>query len=491
MKTLLFLVGLCLLPLVLAAPIIETGGTITLNNNENNTLTVTFNAPGGDGGGGGGGGGGATEGDNPCLETPPSTSHIYDLLETGKDYTLSATGSGFLIRKVTFTAEKDREEGATFTLTHVLHIACEAVPSIGTGLIALGYERIDYVGVSPDELSNVRIEFQLAADDLGGTAPDEVRLLRYHLSNWEPVPTSLVARGAKTISYRAESPGLSTFAIAVPAPASTPGGDQEPGPVAAGDTVTGDVAAGAGEGEPAPSDAGQDTAPDTSTTPRVVQTIPWAGFIIVLIVGGVLGGYYVVSNRRRVSEVNEAAVETPPEEHEAMMGIAEIPDDALAAPDPVAKLRRYVDKELRQGYPRDAIASQLRGSGWPETTIAAVLDEFGPEYLRARGMHPHDDYEKAQAFITEKLELGYDIAAIRESLVKVGWDATLLDTLIRDLQSERASETALYSEEALDKLRAFIKAELASGHTREQVKQSLLAAGWQEKALDEELQRVN
>jgi len=488
MKPVLFLLGLCLVPLVLAAPIIETGGTITLTSNENTTISVTFMTPNGNDGGGGGGGGGAGDtGDNPCFETPPSTSHIYDLLEQGKEYTLAATSNEFLIKKVTFTVQQDFADGATFTLTHVLHIACETVPTLGTDLIALGYERVDHVGISTEDLSEVTIEFQIDKDAIGDATPDQVKLFRYHLSNWESVPTRLVSQGTKTLSYLADSPGLSMFAIVVPAPSSA-SGDEETSqqPTTSGDSVTGDVTTGPGDEESTPSSSEQDSTTGERTTPRIVQTIPWFGLIIVLIVGGVLGGYYVVNNRRRVTKVNEAAADSPTEEHEPIIGIAEIPDEAL---DPVEQLRRYVDKELRQGYRRDAIAAQLRGSGWPENIITTVLDEFGREYLAERGMHPHDDYEKAQAFIREKLELGYDLTAIRKSLVKVGWDATLLDSLMNDLQSERASETALYSEEALDKLRAFIKAELDSGHTRERVKASLLAAGWQERAVNEELQR--
>jgi SOS response regulatory protein OraA/RecX len=105
-------------------------------------------------------------------------------------------------------------------------------------------------------------------------------------------------------------------------------------------------------------------------------------------------------------------------------------------------------------------------------------------------MHPpHDDYEKLNTFLKEKLSLGYGVDAIKGSLVKVGWDEALVSSLLRDQQQERADATAAYSAEAIASIRAFIAEELQHGHSKEQIRAALLKTGWQAKIVDEELAR--
>lgn len=154
----------------------------------------------------------------------------------------------------------------------------------------------------------------------------------------------------------------------------------------------------------------------------------------------------------------------------------------------MAQLKDYVDTELRQGLSRDAIASQLRSVGWPENVIASVLDEFRRPYLERHNVgSPHEDYGRVLAFLEKKLSLGYDAGVLEENLVRTGWDAALIGTLLKEALNEGAAATTVYSVEALAALRSFAEKELRGGFSKQQVRAALLKAGWQAKVVDDEL----
>ncbi len=477
---------LCALP---ALAVVNTTGTITLENSNGEvtagidpgtTISVTFTEQSTSSSSGGGGGGGAIGESDPCLAAIPTTSHAYDRVVAGRSYHLSSPNNQFLFKNVRFTVTADHEN-VIFTLSHIENIVCESVPELSSEFQALGYERLDYVGILPGEITNVTITFQLPTSLLGDADPSSVTLYRYHAGNWNALPTALTDR--QSLLYTATSPGLSVFAVAVPVLESQAGSSNPSNPSAnsSSSVVTGEVTRDDRyDREFYPID-------ELSDEKGLFHNFPLTSLLIVLILGGILGGYYVVSNQRKVAAVNAAAA-IQEEERRPLIGVPEIPDEALQ--DPVEQLRAYVDKELRRGFSRPLIAAQLRKSGWPENIITDVLDRFGQAYLASHGVEaPHDDYEKLQSFIAAHLAQGYSVQALTQSLVAAGWDATLVASLVKDLQQERAAATTQYSAEALAKLRAFIKEELAAGHPREAVKASLLAAGWQERVVEEELSR--
>ena len=489
--------------IVTAAPIVQDTGNISVSTGQGSDLSVTFTGGSyGLGGGGGGGGGGGDSGNSTCLVQGATMSHIYDQLDPNGTYVIKTT-TDFFITNLTFRVTEEIPDGATFTVTRVTNLACEQTPPIASTFISLGYERVDYNGLAPSQIMpNVTINLTVPVMNITGAnaTPSAVMLLRYDGQNWAQLPLTLVTTDSLAAYYSARSPGLSVFAVAVPAPTPPPvpstgtpsanaTGNGAGGPVTGGATVTtqaggGGVGGQGGGGLVGGGAAGQGA---IAVTPGRKSSLPLLSVIIVLVLGGALGLYYYLDNRQKVATVN-ANVEArqPGKPVEALFGFASIGNDAFQ--DPVEELKVYVDKELRQGYHREQIASQLRMAGWPETVVVRVLDELTPRYLASRGMHePHQDYGRVQAFLEEKLAHGYDVTVIKAGLVKVGWDAALIDSLLRDLQQDRAAATAAYSAEALAKLRAFVMAELQSGHSKARVREALLGAGWQARAVDAEL----
>ncbi|MBR9693273.1 PGF-pre-PGF domain-containing protein [Candidatus Woesearchaeota archaeon] len=461
MRRLLLLLLLVTLPLVLAAPIdsrLEQTGTVTVTSADPNGISVTFYGGDTGGGGGGGGGGGSGGGANSCFISNPSTSHIFDILMPGETYTLKSFSNQFMFKKVTFKVLTNHT-GVTFKLSHVLTIACETVPAVGTDLDSVGYERIDYIGIDPDQITDVTINFTITDDTLQGVNAQDVKLYRYHNSNWEAAPTSYLGKVDGEHRFLATPPGMSMFSIAVPAPdVVVPQPTTQPP-----NEITGDVTA-PPEEEPDSVNTGSSTF--TSKTKRFKTS--WFSLIVVLIIGGALGGYYAYDYRRKIQEVNEAAAKGEVE-HTPMIGIAEIDEEALK--DPIDQVHDYVDKELRHGHTREEIAAHLEKSGWPKDVIEQVIDDFRPQYLAKRGMLPHDDYEHVLVFLKEKLDKGYSDRVIKQSLVSAGWDEGLITALLGDLTGRNA------------KLVAYIETQREAKKSDEEIKQVLVNAGWGAEAI--------
>ncbi|WP_423747384.1 Ig-like domain-containing protein (plasmid) [Haladaptatus sp. SPP-AMP-3] len=88
---------------------------------------------------------------------------------------------------------------------------------------AFGYLRIDH-SVPDEDISGVTLEFFVSRDRFTelGVAPDDVALYRYHDGAWTELPTRLVRNEDGGYVFRADSPGLSTFAIASPPASDAP-----------------------------------------------------------------------------------------------------------------------------------------------------------------------------------------------------------------------------------------------------------------------------
>jgi hypothetical protein len=108
-------------------------------------------------------------------------------------------------------------------------------------------------------------------------------------------------------------------------------------------------------------------------------------------------------------------------------------------------LRSYVAKELRQGFDREHIATRLRGIGWSESTIVAVLDELAPRRPvggRSAAVADVDAaLEKLRAFIARELARGHTKAQIRAVLLKAGWQAKIVDRELSVSQPSVGSES--------------------------------------------------
>lgn len=430
---------LLLLPFLLAAtPIIETTGSIDFSGaTTGESITITFESTGSSGGANDGGGGGGEGGEpDPCLQPPIKTSHSYDLLQSGSWYTLKGPNNQFWIKQLRFQVNQTKEGGVTFLLTHIRNIVCETIPPVPGDRAALAYERVDYVGVSGKEIKpGVQINFSVQRSHLDDNevVAGEVELWRYDGVNWEALPTRLVQELSSIVHYAATSPGLSHFAITVPAP---PEGETYTTPENEENRITGGATrvGGDGEGRPPAEEEGEESPPAERRRDSGGGFPLWS-LLVVLLIGGALLGYYLYDKKKEEKAVDQQVATGKEQKEEPTMGFAEIGEEALGgAKDQVEELHDYVDKELRMGFHREEIAAQLRKVGWQEEIITKVLDDFRPGYLAKRGMHsPHNNKARLRAFLQEKVALGYDKGIITRSLVKAGWDEALIKKELEQL----------------------------------------------------------
>ncbi len=495
---LLLLLGLLLPP---ALAFVNTTGPLSLAANDGSAISVTFSNPSTTpAGGGGGGGGGGLPGDGSFPALSSTMSHYFDKLLENQSYTVNvpSSSSAILLRRLTFSVTHE-EDGVTVQVTHLDNLSGLSTPSPDAPYAVLGYERVDHPGLGLSEIApSVDVEFGVPLDALqqAGIAVRDVRLLRYSGTRWVELPTAVVSQESDgSALFRANSPGLSLFAVA---------GTQQAALSASSPSESGSSAVtGAATASEPPATGARSAGPAhpaPSYVPNPGSRIPLASLAIVLFLGAVIGTYYYLS--RVPAKLGGTADPSRPvgtaafsdDEFDRVLGEAIEPAAGPAgrqsapAADPVAQLKDYVDTELRQGLSRDAIASQLRSVGWPENVIASVLDEFRRPYLERHNVgSPHEDYGRVLAFLEKKLSLGYDAGVLEENLVRTGWDAALIGTLLKEALNEGAAATTVYSVEALAALRSFAEKELRGGFSKQQVRAALLKAGWQAKVVDDEL----
>jgi len=480
MRPLLIVIAALLLATsVIAPPILEETGTISMTTGQGDEISVTFTENTSDGGTDtGGGGGGAPSGYN---ISAASASIAFDRLEPGTTYTLTTKSGAIYLKKVQFTVLTTRT-GVTFTLQHLTNISegVNLVP-LPNGLKLLSLERLTYMNIiSSDIGSPVIVEFTVPSSLLttNGATSGNVIVYRYEPSGWRALPTTATA-GASGIVFRAESPGMSYFALAAsgaasPAPPAPPPETPPQTPPITGE-VTNDQGTAAGTDDTtAPTETEEAGVATESAETGSTNYVPLFGIVVVIILGAAIAFYYLGERKQ------------PPKQE--LQGVAEINENAFKTPDPIDQLRSYVEGELNGGRTRDEVIAELRVAGWPDNLIQPAIDQFSQQQLAHHDVaEPHTDYEKVNSFITQKLGEGYDIATIKSNLVRSGWNAALVESLLQDRHLEKAQQTAVYSEEALTKLRAFISSELKRGYPKERIKAALVGAGWQERVIDQEL----
>ncbi len=484
---------------VIAVPLHEETGSITLTNDHgritadaspSNTITVNFRNPGviGDGGDGGGGdgGGGADEVTDLCAQPVPSTTHQFDRLEPGKEYVVRTHTAQFLLRELRFQVLENRSD-VLFRISHVVNLECETLPPVPSELVALGYDRLDHLGLGRNEATAITLLFEIPPAllaRLNGSA-EQVRFWRFDGQNWQPL--SATRNGTR---YLASSPGLSYFAATIPSP-ERPAGAQGPSREEQFETITGQVTSGqAGREAAGTATATDGGGPDGdgleggNAPAKPWKRIPIYSLLVLILIGGMIVVYYALQEK----EAGKDPVHHDPAK--PVLGFVTIDDEAFE--DPVERLRAYIDAELRHGHSRDAIERKLLKSGWPSGVIGHVLDSFTPVYLAQCGMHPpHDDEERLARFVTEKVGHGYSAETIRTSLLNAGWEPIVVDAALPKevtlREAASSSSTPRYTAESLARLRFFIAAERRKGLSDDAIAERLRGAGWRDDALDEAL----
>ena len=222
----------------------ETGGSSQVNFGDASTPTPTPE-PGDDGdddaggGGGGGGGGGAApapeqdvEGDavadssfdgrtlSTQVETASAGSSVTSSLDDNTvDENLQNTGASLNSLRTTFANDVSN---ANFDTTYSATNPSEDVPDLSSQTNAgdhdpgdgVAYVNVD-TDVAEDDIDSVTFEFSVSRDRLSeaGLEPGEVSLYRYNGGEYTELDASIDSEGDDRVTYTAETPGLSVFAI--------------------------------------------------------------------------------------------------------------------------------------------------------------------------------------------------------------------------------------------------------------------------------------
>jgi len=176
-------------------------------------ITVTISSGSGDGGttsGGGGGGSGSGSGtSDPDAGT--SQSRLWDKITAGSTATFNITKSGIPFTYVSFKVTEEAND-VELTVTK-LSSRPSSVPAY-SGTVH-SYVSITKSGLKDTAVSYAVIEFKIERKWFtanNGLAKNIV-LVRYDRNEWNELPLNITDMDANTYFFRAESPGLSTFAI--------------------------------------------------------------------------------------------------------------------------------------------------------------------------------------------------------------------------------------------------------------------------------------
>ncbi len=299
--------------------------------NCNSTGTFSFTtaaaSSGGSSSGGGGGGGG---GGSAAPSAPSNVQTQITYFSAGETKDIEPTISGFEVSKISVTSSV--AGSASFTFEKLL-----AKPS-GTPAITRSVDSFFSIGKSlPDaSIRNVDIFFSVNKSWLVANGLDaaSVRLERF-TTLWTPLPTFIVNESGSRMRFRAQSPGLSYFAItaqpkqSVPPPAAVA---PPPAPVgAAVAEIKDDVAA----------------PPPPAAAPRRNSPIIKVGIVALLIVGA--AGALLAARRR-------APVHIAPSSNQR-----------------IERVEAYASKRLAMGHSQKEIKEALVIVGWPEPMVNKVL----------------------------------------------------------------------------------------------------------------------
>ncbi|PHQ39150.1 hypothetical protein DJ69_07705 [Halorubrum persicum] len=198
---------------------------------------------GGDGGtgGGGGGGGGAGDGGDTTTPSPEPVTNVEGNAQAetsvnGQTVTVSITGAaagdsvetafdqgtvdrnlaetGAALNGLTkrFAASSDFSADITYSRDNPSADAPDLEESIGAN--TFGHAQVDH-DAPDDALEGATFRFSVRQDRLDdtGITAEDVSLYRYNDGEWEEYEASVDEEGDNRVTFTADSPGLSTFAI--------------------------------------------------------------------------------------------------------------------------------------------------------------------------------------------------------------------------------------------------------------------------------------
>jgi len=166
------------------------------------------NGNGGSGGGGGGGGSGGGGGTLTSSSAGTEKTHFYTAISSNDEIKINVNRDAIAFTKTEFTVNKDLES-VTITIRSVNE-------DIASNTIGNAYQYIEIktVGISDNDIRNVRIEFKVNNSwFIDNNFDAETAALNRYSDGWKKLSTKKLRESSTKVSYEATSPGFSLFAI--------------------------------------------------------------------------------------------------------------------------------------------------------------------------------------------------------------------------------------------------------------------------------------
>jgi len=259
----------------------------------NVSLTATPDSPSGGGSSGGGSSGGGSSTADPNAGT--SQSRAWDKLTAGTEATFKVTKTGIPITSITFKVTEDVED-IELTVTRLTRKPSSVATDYGGKIY--NYITIKKSNLKDTSVASATIAFKVERKWLGANNAKaaEVLLLRYNRKKWDELPVKITDNDDVHFFYEAESPGFSTFVIALRevVTAETTGADdaqdQEANATAAANET----------------DASGDSA-DSDVSKGKVLLYTAIIIIIVALIAGIMGFIYYRKSKSGIGEEEESS----------------------------------------------------------------------------------------------------------------------------------------------------------------------------------------
>ena len=159
--------------------------------------------------GGGGGGGGGSGGGGGAVSTSPQKSQYYQSISQGQVTDMNINKEIISFSKVSFTVNKNLEKVTITVKTLTKNSTPYTIPKNAYQYIEIKLDKI-----SDKDINNAEIEFNINKSWLNKNKFDKntVVLNRYN-NGWGRLSTKKTKENKNNITYKAESPGFSVFAI--------------------------------------------------------------------------------------------------------------------------------------------------------------------------------------------------------------------------------------------------------------------------------------
>jgi len=350
------------------------------------------------GGGGGGGGGGPTTGTVSGVTVRLS----YIDLKKDEETAVEIDNDDIPVSEIKLQLRTDANGTSRIAVSKV-NAKPSAVPEARTRTYS--WLEIETTNI-PVEKATITFYVEIKWIQDQNATPEEIRLLRYHDDEWQPLPTKVVSPGTR-VKFEAVTEGFSTFAIALEEPVV-----EENASVEVSNTT---IAANNSNVTIAKKAAPTNQTYVNPFADKKTSSFPWSAIIVAIILIGALAGGAVGFKKYKGSKIEEP-------EKVAMPATEEIKTE-----EPVLKELPKEDIHPSVNHMINRILDEAKKIGYDEKEIRKKLEMISEEDLD-KGFNA---IRKIHDYVKENTEKGIDVFKIESALLAQGWDTVPVERIIR------------------------------------------------------------